>query len=132
MSILPAAILTAIAVPALGNPAMQSASTKPSKARPKVAVFTFSGGYKHDVLELAEKTIAQLTKKHDDFEVVLHHQYRQEAGKLDLSMINADYLEQFAGIGLCFFTQRKTYQESFFFAPSVVYFMKLLQWSAAI
>ena len=98
MSILPAAILTAIAVPALGNPAMQSASTKPSKARPKVAVFTFSGGYKHDVLELAEKTIAQLTKKHDDFEVVLHHQYRQEAGKLDLSMINADYLEQFAGI----------------------------------
>ena len=98
MSILPAAILTAIAVPALGNPAMQSASTKPSKARPKVAVFTFSGGYKHDVLELAEKTIAQLTKKHDDFEVVLHHQYRQEAGKLDLSMINADYLKQFAGI----------------------------------
>lgn len=71
---------------------------QPATAKPKLAVFTFSGGFKHSSLELAEKTIRDLAEKSGAFEVVLLEQYKQEPDKLDLSMIRADYLKQFAGL----------------------------------
>ncbi|MCG3126251.1 MAG: hypothetical protein CHACPFDD_01082 [Phycisphaerae bacterium] len=78
-------------------PSLSALDASPTE-KPKVAVFTFSGGFKHSSLELAEKTIRELGEKSGAFNAVLHEQYKQEPDKLDLSKIRADYLKQFGAI----------------------------------
>ncbi len=87
----------------MGPPAPPSsqpaeAATQPAGPPPRVGVFTFSAGFKHDVLELAEKTIGEIAAKSGAFEAVLFHQYRQGPEQLDLSMISREGLKGFDAV----------------------------------
>ncbi len=74
----------------------QPASTQP--ARPRVAVFTFSGGFKHDVLALAEQTIGELAAESGAFDVTLLGLHQQAADKIDLGVLTPEFLQQHAAI----------------------------------
>src|SRR5438132_4807485 len=77
-----------------------SASVFPQSvpARPKKLLFlTHAGLYKHPSLGPAEKAVTELGKK-GGFEVTTLEGFRQDADKIDLSMITADYLAQFDGL----------------------------------
>lgn len=65
--------------------------------KPKIVVLTFSGGFRHDVLGLAEQTIAKLAKTSGAFEADVLGLYRQDSAKLDLSLIDAAFLEKYDG-----------------------------------
>lgn len=82
----------------------QSATTAPQstagaeKKRPKLAIFTFSGGFKHDALELAEQTIRKIGESSGAFEAVTFEQFRQPPDKLELGMITAARLRDWSGV----------------------------------
>lgn len=69
---------------------------------PKVGVFTFAGGFKHESLAIAEETLRSLGDRSGAFEAVLFHLHEQPAGSLDLSGLDPESLEPLAGI--VFFT----------------------------
>ncbi len=98
---LPFSILAVLAIWIVAAPvaaAQESgAATRPA-TRPRIAVLTFSGGFKHGVLELAEKTIRDIGEQSGAFEAVCLRQFQQPSDRIDLSSINADWLRQFAGL----------------------------------
>lgn len=59
------------------------------KARPKVLYLTYSGGYKHEVLPFSEAMLQRLGEQSGAFESI---------ATLDCSLVNADYLKNFAGL----------------------------------
>lgn len=69
-----------------------------SQPTPKLAVFTFSGGFRHSSLETAEQTLRKIGERSGLFEAVLFEQYKQEADKLDLSMIDGERLKEYHAI----------------------------------
>lgn len=66
-------------------------------ARKRVLVLTHNAFYKHDMLETLERTVTELGER-GGFDVTSLEGYRQEADRIDLSMISASYLEQFDGL----------------------------------
>lgn len=71
-------------------------------ATPKILFLTHSQGFKHGSLGLAEKTVVAMAKDSKAYEAVVLEGYKQDRDKIDLSMISADYLKQFAAV--MFFT----------------------------
>ncbi len=70
----------------------------PAQASPKRLLFlTHTGLYKHTSLAAAERAVIELGKA-GGFEVTALEGYKQEADKLDLAFISADYLAQFDGV----------------------------------
>jgi Trehalose utilisation len=63
----------------------------------KLLFLTHAGLYKHTSLGPAERAVIELGKR-GGFEVVTLEGYKQDAEKIDLSMISALYLAQFDGI----------------------------------
>lgn len=63
----------------------------------KLLFLTHTGLYKHTSLGPAERAVTELSKA-GGFEVTTLEGYKQDADKLDLSFISADYLAQFDGV----------------------------------
>ncbi|MBZ5604050.1 MAG: ThuA domain-containing protein [Acidobacteriia bacterium] len=72
-----------------------AAQTAPAKK--KLLFLTHAGLYKHTSLGPAEKAVIELGKQ-GGFEVTTVEGYKQDAAKIDLSFISAEYLSQFDGI----------------------------------
>ena len=66
-----------------------------SEGKPKILFLTHSQGFKHSSLALAEKTVSEMGERSGLFEAVVLQGYRQEPGAIDLTMISAEYLQQF-------------------------------------
>ena len=61
---------------ASARPSPHAQQERPVPRKPKIAVLTFSGGYRHDVLSLAEQTIAKLAKTSGAFDADVLGLYR--------------------------------------------------------
>src|ERR1044072_6780783 len=83
-------ICVLLLVPAVA-PAGESAPPK------KLLFLTHTGLYKHTSLAPAERAVSELGKA-GGFAVTTLEGYKQDADKLDLSFISADYLAQFHGV----------------------------------
>lgn len=97
LSLLVAFLLLGFAAPPPAHAQEAAAASRPA-GRPRVAVLTFSGGFKHGALELAEKTIQRIADQSGAFEAVCLGQYRQPSDQIDLGMINDEWLKPLAGL----------------------------------
>lgn len=63
-------------------------------SKPKVAVFTFAGGFKHGSLGLAEETLKKIGEQSGAFEAVPLGLYKQDSEKVDLGVLTPEFLKQ--------------------------------------
>jgi len=85
---------------ALGIISLMPVSLTPGAARAptkKLLFLTHAALYKHTSLGPAERAVTELGKQ-GGFEVTTLEGYKQDADKIDLSFISADYLAQFDGV----------------------------------
>ena len=64
----------------------------------KVLVLTFSGGFKHSSLALAEEIIAHIGKQTGVYEADCLGLYKKDAKDIDLSFLTADYLNRYDAV----------------------------------
>src|SRR5689334_22210992 len=75
----------------------QTPSGNSAAPKKKLLFLTPAGLYKHTSLGPAEKAVTELGKT-GGFDVITLEGYKQEAAKIDLSMITPEYLAQFDGL----------------------------------
>lgn len=64
----------------------------------KILVLTFSGGFKHSSLALAEDIVSHIGKETGIYEADCLGLYKKEKPEIDLSFINAEYLDQYDAV----------------------------------
>ncbi|MCA9447034.1 MAG: ThuA domain-containing protein [Candidatus Omnitrophica bacterium] len=69
-----------------------------SQAKKKILVLTFSGGYKHSSLALAEEIIAHIGEQTGVYEADCLGLYKLEPHQIDLSFLTADYLDKYDAV----------------------------------
>jgi hypothetical protein len=81
-------LLLAIASPAIGQ------EKKPMK---KILVLTFSGGFKHSCLEIAEQTIGRIGKESGVFEAECLNLWQLKSDLINVSYLTPEYLSRYDG-----------------------------------
>ncbi|MCA9414246.1 MAG: ThuA domain-containing protein [Candidatus Omnitrophica bacterium] len=75
-----------------------SSFAQDSQAKKKILVLTFSGGYKHSSLALAEEIIAHIGEQTGVYEADCLGLYKLEPHQIDLSFLTADYLDKYDAV----------------------------------
>ena len=75
-----------------------SSFAQDSQAKKKILVLTFSGGYKHSSLALAEEIIAHIGEKTGVYEADCLGLYKLDPHQIDLSFLTADYLDKYDAV----------------------------------
>ena len=75
-----------------------SSFAQDSQAKKKILVLTFSGGYKHSSLALAEEIIAHIGEKTGVYEADCLGLYKLDPHQIDLSFLTADYLDNYDAV----------------------------------
>lgn len=92
----PLAVMLPLLLSCQELPLTSAPTTTP--ARPKIAVFTFAGGFKHDVLPVAEEVIGKLADESGAFDVTSLKLHEPAADRLDLSFLTAEFLKPYAAV----------------------------------
>jgi len=71
-----------------------------SKETKKILVLTFSGGFKHSSLALAEEIVAHIGKETGVYEADCLGLYKLDKPEIDLSFLTADYLDNYDAVFL--------------------------------